>query len=115
MLRQIEIDEIVHDFVNEARLDYVGFWEITGRVQHRFKLSDRSKVREAVMQIVSGLLSAGLEAVDLASSGAGCIRWENQAPAHILDRISSEWNKLGRDPTIGDIVWFNHPQTSAAC
>jgi hypothetical protein len=115
MLRQIEIEEIVHDFVNEAHLDYVGLWEITGRVQGRFKPSDHSKVREAAMQIVSGLLSAGLEAVDLASSGPGCIRWENQARAYILDRISSEWDKLGRDPTIGDIVWFNHPQPSAAC
>jgi hypothetical protein len=59
------------------------------------------------MKIISGMLSSGLEAVTLESSGSGCVPCANQNPSDVLDRISSDWDNLGRDPNPGVIVWFS--------
>jgi hypothetical protein len=105
------IEEIVNGYVNGARHDYIGLWQIVVRVRHDFGLSDSLEIRRVALEIVSRLLSKGIEAVTLASSGAGCVLWENQDPTYIIRRISSEWEELGHDPSVGDIVWFNNPST----
>jgi len=107
MTTQEKIDEIVADYVEAARFDYVGLWQIVIRVRHDFGLSDHNENRKMVMQIIKGMLSAGLEAVTLGSVGPGCTPWENQNLNYVLDRISSEWDHLDHDPNPGDIVWFN--------
>jgi len=112
MLGQKQIDEIVDGYANEARSDYVGLWQIVIRVRHDTGISERSGNRAIVMEIIRGMLSAGLEAVTLGSSGPGCIPWENQNTDYVLDRISSEWDDLGRVPNPGDIVWFSSKRPS---
>ena len=106
-MNQEKINEMVGDYAEAASFDYIGLWQIVIRVRHDFGVSDKSEIRTIVMQIVKGMLSAGLEAVTLESSGPGCIRWENQNVNYVLDRITSEWDTLDREPYPGDIVWFN--------
>lgn len=112
MMNQDKIDAIVRDYVKAAGSDYIGLWQIVIRVRHDFGLSDRSEIRKLVMKIVEGMLSAGLEAVTLESSGPGCLLWENQNLNYVLDRISSEWDNLDHDPNPGDIVWFNRKRVT---
>ena len=102
------VDKIVEGFRREAQQDYVGLWQVTGTVMHNFKLSEASKIREMTLTIVRQLLDSGLCAVDLAPGGR-CTPWSDQEPESVVRRIEAEWNALGRDPDIGDIVWFNLP------
>jgi hypothetical protein len=109
MVDSNKVNSIVEDYVKEAKSDYVGLWQIFIRVRHDFKLSNKNEIQEIVMKIVRGMLSAGLEAVTLESSGPGCIPWISQDQSYVLDRITSELNELGRSPSVGEIVWFNNP------
>lgn len=57
-------------------------------------------------QIVHALLSAGFKAID--SPYMNPIPWENQSVDYVLNRISSEWDQLGRDPNPVECVWFDN-------
>ncbi len=109
MVDQQKIAKIVQDYIQAAKTDYVGLWQIVIKVRHDFSISNRAEVRRLVMQIVEGMLSDGLEAVTLKSVGPGCTPWENQNLNYVLDQIASEWDHLDRDPNPGEIVWFNSP------
>jgi hypothetical protein len=109
MADQEKIAEMVRDYVQAAKADYVGLWQIAIRVRHDFGISNRAEIRRRVMQIVEDMLSAGVEAVTLKSAGPGCTPLKNQNLDYVLDRITSEWDHLDRDPNPGEIVWFNSP------
>ncbi|HEX9209098.1 MAG TPA: hypothetical protein VF901_01170 [Bradyrhizobium sp.] len=111
MIDQQKINEIVDDYAKAASFDYVGLWQIIKRVRHESGLSDRNENKKLVLQIICGLLSAGLEAVTLNSSGPGCTPWENQDLGYVLNRISTEWDNLDHDPNPGDIVWLNNKRS----
>lgn len=112
MTDQKKIDEIVDDYAKAASFDYVGLWQIIKRVGREFGLPERSENKKLVLQIINELLSAGLEAVTLSSSGPGCIPWQNQDSSYVLNRISTEWDNLGRDPNPGEIVWLNNKRNA---
>jgi hypothetical protein len=105
MGNQKKLDEIVADYVDVARTDYVGLWQIVIRVRHDFGLSDHEEIRKLVMQIIKGMLLSGLEPVAFDSS-ARSSPWPNQNVDYVLNRVSVEWDSLGRDPNPGDILWF---------
>ena len=52
-----------------------------------------------------GLISAGHVRVVEQENRAVFDHW-NLTPSETVARISKEWDKLGRLPTIGDIVYF---------
>ena len=106
-----QIAILVRDYVQAAKSDYVGLWQICVRVRHDLKIENAEQLRRTVLKVAEGLLARGLEAVDLASSGSGCVRWADQRPASVLSRISSEWNTLGREPSVNEIAWFDNPDT----
>ena len=104
------IDQIVEDFAREAKVDYVGLWQIANAVATEFQLTEALEVRRLSIIVISRLLNLRLQAVDLATSGGGCQPWESQDHNYIIERIASEWDKLGHEPDIGDVVWFNAPR-----
>jgi hypothetical protein len=111
MMNPEKLDDIAQCYVREALSDYVGLWQIIIRVRHDLGISNSTEIKAAVLQIVERMLSNGLEAVALASSGPGCIPWGNQDPNYVLNRISTEWDELGHDPSVGEIAWFNNANT----
>ena len=111
MVTPQKLEEIANGYVGEALSDYVGLWQIIVRARHELGISAPADIKAIVLQVVGIMLSNGLEAVALGSSGSGCIPWEIQDRDYILKRISSEWDALGRDPSVGDIVWFNNTDT----
>ena len=106
-----KFDEIAEDYVNEAKADYVGLWQICIRVRKEFSSPNPGQQREIVFQIIRRMLASGLEAVTLHSSGPGCTPWKEQEPDEVIKRISSEWDALGHEPSVADIVWFNNPRS----
>lgn len=104
-----KISAIAAGYVEEAKSDYVGLWQICSRVKKELNPPDSEQLKEIVLQTVSQMLDFGLVAVDLASSGSGCTPWKEQRADAVIHRISTEWDSLGRAPSVGDIVWFNNP------
>lgn len=64
--------------------------------RHRFR---------PILDILYGLLSSGLVQAGLPTLDGGFEPWPFD-PEEALARIESEWQELGRDPDIGEIVWF---------
>jgi len=99
-------DQIVGDLALAGKGDYVGIWQIISAVTHDFKLSNPVDIRRLTMEIVRELLISGARAVDL-TQGGGCTPWQDQQPDAVIARINKGWDSLGREPDIGDIVWFD--------
>ena len=100
-------EQIIEDFVKESRVDYVGLWQLLNAVQHQLGITDEMEIRSTTLEIIKGLLSHGLEAVDLTSDG-GFKPWVEMECGQVISRIEKEWNGLGREPNIGDICWFSN-------
>jgi hypothetical protein len=62
--------------------------------------------RSVVFRVVKNLLESGLVVAGWPTpDSCGFIPW-SLTTNETLARIEAEWDALGRDPTIGGIVWF---------
>jgi hypothetical protein len=100
---------VIKHVLAECRDDYVGLWSIVRRVAN--DIEDRSKVMETTLELLGKLLreddiAAGTfeERTSDYSNPLFCT-WD-QPVDKILRTIETEWQNLGRDPDIGEIVWF---------
>ncbi|WP_218080291.1 hypothetical protein [Anthocerotibacter panamensis] len=100
----MSLQSIRDSILIECSEDFVGLWSIAWRLRNRLKETDLFRIRQQTMQIVQDLLFA-----DLIQAGTISDRelevWEI-TPSEIISRIESEWDILGREPDIGEIVWF---------
>ncbi|MBI5623803.1 MAG: hypothetical protein HY924_08500 [Elusimicrobia bacterium] len=94
-------------FRRECAEDHVGLWSIVRSLRITFGENlARQLVRDATMEIVTNLLqSRTIKPGFPASNGRDFEPW-NLSPDEAIARIQSEWDELGREPTIGEIVWF---------
>ena len=104
---------VEHIFTEEAKDlyihsqdDYVGLWQISGRMKRSF-VSDK-EILDNSLNIIQSLLKKGLEVGNLNPDG-GFSPWPDQDPDHVIRRIREEWLALGHLPSIDDICWFNLP------
>jgi hypothetical protein len=103
------IGEIVDNYARHVRVDYVGLWQIAGRVRDDFNLHDNSEVREKTLLVVRGLLERGLLPGDYLKTGFRF--WDERDPASIIAHIDREWDTAGGDPTLANpICWFSIQQ-----
>jgi hypothetical protein len=102
-------DELLSTLLSEAKHDYIGLWEVTKKVRLLNPNLPPDAVRSRTLQLVTEMLTNGFLAVDLLPSG-GCQPWENQNLPEILECIEAKWRELGREPNIGDVVWFSTKQ-----
>ncbi len=101
-----QLDEIVDNYVRHVHVDYVGLWQIAGRVRDDFGLHDDREVREKALLIVKSLLDRGLRPGDYLKTGFRL--WDEHDPASIIARIDREWNLASGDPTLANpICWFD--------
>lgn len=96
---------IVADYAREAEVDYVGLWQIVGRVKYDLGQPGAGVLRAAVREIVCGLLDKKLRPGDLLPSGFR--PWPPMSADETIDRIDREWQAQGTVPTLADpICWF---------
>lgn len=96
---------IVADYAREAEVDYVGLWQIVGRVKYDLGQPDAETLRTAVYEVVRGLLDKKLRPGDLLPSGFR--PWPPMSADETIARIDREWQAQGTDPTLADpICWF---------
>lgn len=101
--------------------DDVGLWEAVWRAQQEFPKASADEIKEIVLSALHMLLTARL--IDAGRSvardssyirsdwrsvfglGYDIVSW-NLPADQAIERIRQEWDALGGEPTIGDIVWF---------
>jgi hypothetical protein len=100
-------EQAIEMLSEQAQDDYIGLWQIIGRVRKISPPGTDEELRNLVLEFVKDLLARGFQAVTLASSGPGCSPWPDQDPGSVAGRIESEWKALGREPNVGEIAWFD--------
>jgi hypothetical protein len=100
-----QMTEIVENYVKHAEVDYVGLWQIAGRVRDAMGLSDNRDIRGNTLSIVKDLLERGLRPGDYLKTGFQF--WNERDVASIIARIEEEWDPAEGDPTlVYPICWF---------
>jgi hypothetical protein len=99
-------DHQIRELVEESKADEVGLWFIVAKVRDELGISEPQSVRAVVMDTVQRLLDSGeVIAGYYQRDGSGVAAW-NLDTATVLTRINTEWDHLGRDPNIGEVVVF---------
>lgn len=101
-----DLNQLKADLLVECKDDHVGLWTLIKCVRLDLGVTDPAEVRRVTLELVvefleSGLVQAGFPTAD----GRGFKRWD-LSPEQVVARIEHEWDALGREPNIGDIVWF---------
>jgi hypothetical protein len=90
----------------EAADDNIGLWEFASDARAALPDGSQEDVLALVVDILTPLLLGRLvEAGDYSGPGTKFQPWD-LAPQASLDRIQAFWRNLGRDPTLGDNVYF---------
>jgi hypothetical protein len=100
------IDKVLDELVAEAKVDEVGLWFIIASLRDDCGIHDAVQRRDLALNLVQRLLDSGqITAGYYNPNGNGITPWR-MSTTDVLSRIVSEWDSLGRDPSIGEIVVF---------
>ena len=109
MMQKYDLAGAMRDILIECKEDQVGLWSVVRYVKET-GVVDNGEVAETTLHLLNELLSAGrIVAGEFRYEDDEFHRWEMN-PQDIVAKIEDEWKKLGRDPTIGEIVWFVAPE-----
>jgi hypothetical protein len=99
----INLDLVTKNFLDESKEDYVGLWSIVRRI--RDANTDNSDVIATTLDLLRTLLDEQKIVAGNFQNGTNFNMW-NISTNEIISKIAGEWKSLGRDPNIGEIVWF---------
>jgi hypothetical protein len=99
-------NKLLKELLVECEEDHVGLWSIIHDIHCELGENDPCEVQQIALGLIDKLfddprMAAGFPADD----GRGFLPWD-LSKSEILSRIKNEWDVLGREPDIGDIVWF---------
>ena len=107
-----KIDDIKQVIIVECGEDHVGLWLILSRVKKEFVRMGRDTVRATTMNIVREILRddsirAGQFVMHETETSKryNFVEW-GLSREETVARIERAWDELGKEPNIGDIVWF---------
>ncbi len=90
----------------ECHEDYVGLWSILKSIRFNSQQKlNASESRRETMKLIEELLKEGLIEPGMFANNGNFEIWQ-LSTTDIIAKIEAEWDALGRDPTIADIVWF---------
>jgi len=99
-------NDFLKGLIEEAKVDEVGLWFIISRIRDEMEVSDRDRLRKVTMLCVKNLLASGeVRAGYYRPDGSGFEKW-NLEPHDIVGLIDRQWDELGREPDIGEVVVF---------
>ena len=101
-----KLEELTAEWVNEANESDLGLWWLADDLRDAIGPSaSEEAICSTCIELLRPLLASGqLRAVDLLEGGKIEV-WPPDTESS-LERIRREWLKLGRKPTLGDVVWF---------
>jgi hypothetical protein len=103
------LKELKEHLNSECEQDEVGLWMIVRSLRDDLGMNDAAQIRRSTLQLVRELLETGqIVAGWYAPPDSGLPVWQIVPWAgsidDILARISREWDRLGREPNLGEIV-----------
>src|SRR5688572_14945024 len=100
---------LVDELIEEAKHDDIGLWCVIAALRQRYGVSDSGERRRIAVEAVKAILESGqVVAAAFTPNDHRLIPWRMRID-DVVARIDSEWNMLGREPDIGDIVVFISP------
>jgi hypothetical protein len=103
---QLNEDEL-RGLIAEAKADDVGLWMILAMLRETWKITDLKLRRVYAINVVRQLLNTGeVVAAQYSADRSGSYDVWNMPPDSVIARIESEWDQLGREPNVGEIVLF---------
>lgn len=93
------------EFLRECYDDYVGLWSLIRRIKFLTKNEDPKSVRGMTISLLAELFSQGLIKPGIPRISGEFEEWK-LSTEKTIERIQIEWDKLGVEPNMGDIVWF---------
>lgn len=98
--------ELKEELLREAVEDHRGLWILPWELREVLGIEDPEERRRMTLRMVSDLLGAGLIRAGFPRDRLGFEPWTLTAEEAVA-RIDREWRALGREPDIGEIVWFD--------
>ena len=107
--------QALHKFVlDRCDDDHTGLWVIVRRVREAFPNARPAEIRDMTLSILRDLLDAGLIVAGFPTRSGQFDPFTSSTEGTLL-RIQTEWDQLGREPDIGDVVWFATPRLVEQC
>lgn len=85
--------------------DYLGLWELVASVRYESDTDDAGEIRRRTLALVRGMLAEGLASPGFPTRD-GHFDVVEMDTEDAIARISGEWDELGREPDVGDIIWL---------
>jgi hypothetical protein len=116
LLILLKLDDMERELLAECAEDHVGLWSVLWQARHALPPdATPSDARELTLGLIGRLLKRGLIRAGFpAPDGRNFEPW-SLTPDEVLARTDSEWVSLGRDPEIGEVVWFTTVDPDAVC
>ncbi|MBV9282739.1 MAG: hypothetical protein JOZ41_21900 [Chloroflexi bacterium] len=106
-----KIQEIERLLLTEGVKDYVGLWSVFWVVRLFISEADPALVRCIVLTVLFDLIDAGLIVAGFPTrDGRGFEPWD-WGPTETIRAVQEGLHRLGREPTLGEIVWFTSTPT----
>ncbi len=100
-----ELDKLVGGYLEEAKIDHVGLWQVASAARRRLGARTTDGAREISLAVVRQLYERGLRPGDY--WGGDFDYWPDEGYQAVLDRIEREWVAAGHDPNLAEpICWF---------
>jgi len=106
-------ESISNGFLAECREDYVGLWKLLWRIGKETGEKDSNSTRLIALALLKELLKEGLVEAGMPDANGEFEKWRGSSE-EIIRRIEAEWDRLGKEPVIGDVVWFTTTKMSDA-
>jgi len=113
MTEEETMEAVKRVLVEEAQTDTVGLWAVLWEVKQcmpavspdEARIITLAAIRQALVEerVVAG------QFIDHDEDTVLFLPWP-QPPDETVARIEREWLALGREPNLGDVVWFVDPQ-----
>ncbi len=97
-------DELLSGFLAEAKADEVGLWLVLETIRDELGITDPGVLRAMTLDYVRRLLESGEVVADWYTADG--IARSNVPIPEIVSRIDRQWDELGREPNIGEIIVF---------
>jgi hypothetical protein len=112
MTNEHSVRDVTRILCEEAQTDTVGLWAVLWEVKQAMASASPGEIRRTTLAAVRDALAGGHvvagQFVDQDAETVAFSPW-NVSVDEVLTRIDHEWGALGREPNLGDIVWFVAP------
>jgi len=108
-----DYEAIKKEVLEECEEDHVGVWNVVRDVKQYMPKADETTVKETTISVLEELLQERKIAAGYPTKEGTFVVWEVPT-TNVIDHIKAVWKCLGREPKMGEAVWFTTVAKAAA-